>query len=1022
MPTMRRNPAGGVIDTTGMGRGAGVVRSPMAMQAFRRGGRVRGYQEGGEVDDDDQQPYQVAQATPDTMRGGGNADVIQDAVTRTLNPPVQEMYERLNPPKGSGSAYQDILNYQSMRNPRVRAAMDEGSQMPEDPGIRARRPPPVQQALRPGQAGAASLQEDSPVVPTLSDRLHGAMSAPFRKRRELGYQEGGYVDDEGLEDQGADDATIDPMAMVSGALNYGKKKYGIPSGDDQEMGFDDGGVVPTQPDQQEGNPNAIDPRQAMAYLAGDGAVSQEIAQALEQRVDPQGQLNPTQRAVAAIGVAPDDEAKFGLIQHYRTKYNGFAGAAKAALARGDMGEAAHQASLAMDSVPNGKRTQFAPAPGGLAMSERPAFGGGGGAPQQSPQQSFQDGGPVEEEDEEAALSRLQPQPQADPPDVPADAPTEDVPVQESLAGPAPMPRLSAPEAPQVLPAQAITQMLDAGFDAQLAKDERNPRIQQQGYTGKSRYGGANPEFTVGKDQSEPFRAPGAGLEGSEVDPTAAGGVVPVSGAPPATSAAPDPRTFAERIQAAPQATLGGVATELGNLAGAAKGVIQRAAPAGSLVRYALGEPYPEEYQAARAVPEGAAAAPAAPGAAVAAPVTAPVTPQGQEQRFRPAPSAARAAPPAPAEGAVIDEDRVNPFTGRVRAPVQGAFGSRQEAARLGGVVPTEEAMAARRPPGGGGARGGGDEGPGFPTYKTYDPRSSAEQMGVIPAAAKPGYQPPTKDSPEVLKPKYRNAQEAALAAHEAVRRQPNNFGNSTGTINVQTDPRSTAKDWLNRGGRAPNEEEAATERAQRRAAAAHPWVGKDASARDAMVASELKSDDALRKEIIKADAALDKQDRINQGWIDRERQRGLNAAEVAEAKNAAAMRREVFKARTKAVLQGESESGKRLRTLVQANPGILSPGNEFELKRQMGPGYNDLGIKTRDDIDAIAETIYGVGSPRAGGAPAAGGADNIAQAAKRGLTTGARAEHLGEDGLIYEYVVTSKGTWRRDPNVAGRSP
>jgi len=209
------------------------------------------------------------------------------------------------------------------------------------------------------------------------------------------FADGGYAEDDDYDSvagQGSDDATIDPMQYVTAALNYGKKKYGIPTDDDQ-MGFNDGGVVPTQPDEQVtggGNPAAgPDPRQAMAYLSGDGAVSAEVAQALEQRIDPQGQMNPTQRATAAIGVAPNDEAKFGLLQHYRSKFNAYAGATKAALNRGDLGEAARSATMAMDAVPNGQRTQFAPMQGGLAMMSKPAFARGGGRPQQ---QSFDDGG------------------------------------------------------------------------------------------------------------------------------------------------------------------------------------------------------------------------------------------------------------------------------------------------------------------------------------------------------------------------------------------------------------------------------------------------------------------------------------------------------------------------------------------------------------------------------------------------------------------------------------------------------
>lgn len=192
-----------------------------------------------------------------------------------------------------------------------------------------------------------------------------------------GFAGGGYVGD-----NPDDDYTVDPMQFVQSALDYGRRK--ITAGGDQ-MSFDEGGVVP---EQGMGNPNAIDPQAAMAYLAGDGAVSPEIAQALEQRIDPQGQMNPTQRAMTAIGVAPSDEARFGMLQHYRTKFNGFAAAAKAAMARGDQGEAARQATMALDAVPNGEHTQLAPAPGGFAVVSRPAIAKRGRT------RSYADGGEV----------------------------------------------------------------------------------------------------------------------------------------------------------------------------------------------------------------------------------------------------------------------------------------------------------------------------------------------------------------------------------------------------------------------------------------------------------------------------------------------------------------------------------------------------------------------------------------------------------------------------------------------------
>lgn len=222
----------------------------------------------------------------------------------------------------------------------------------------------------------------------------------------VAFEDGGEVEDGGEYASGTPEqdqsATIDPMALIKQAASFGRKKFGLPSNfttgeqdqsQPEQMGFEDGGMIPEeggeQPAQQGGG--MPDPRKALAYLTGDGAVSPEIANALEQHIDPQGQMDPAERTMAAISSAPSDEAKFGMMQHYRTRYNAYSAGAKAALDRGDIGGAAKHATEAFNNTPTGHKVRFAPAPGGVAVMASKL-----GQKQQQPQeQGFEAGGWVD---------------------------------------------------------------------------------------------------------------------------------------------------------------------------------------------------------------------------------------------------------------------------------------------------------------------------------------------------------------------------------------------------------------------------------------------------------------------------------------------------------------------------------------------------------------------------------------------------------------------------------------------------
>lgn len=142
------------------------------------------------------------------------------------------------------------------------------------------------------------------------------------------------------------------------------------------LSYADGGVIPDGSQQ----PQRGAPPQAMGYLMGAGAVGPEVAMALEQRIDPQGQMDPNLRKLQAISAAGNPQAAFGLMQHYRQKFNAYNAFARAA-ATGVPGKppdpraAAQAANQAYENVPDGKAYRFTPTPNGVAVHVSDLLGG-----------------------------------------------------------------------------------------------------------------------------------------------------------------------------------------------------------------------------------------------------------------------------------------------------------------------------------------------------------------------------------------------------------------------------------------------------------------------------------------------------------------------------------------------------------------------------------------------------------------------------------------------------------------------
>lgn len=170
-----------------------------------------------------------------------------------------------------------------------------------------------------------------------------------------------------------------------------------------DMGDPAANGMPPQPQTNQPTPqpgqtktNASAPPSMVGYAMGSDAVSPDIVQALEAKVDPQGQMDGSTRKLLAIASAPDQQTQWGMMQHYRQKFNAYASFARAALQGsqqkpGDPVAAAKAATQAFENVPDGTQTTFQPAQGGIQVHIHHLVGGKG-----NKSQGFDAGGDVED--------------------------------------------------------------------------------------------------------------------------------------------------------------------------------------------------------------------------------------------------------------------------------------------------------------------------------------------------------------------------------------------------------------------------------------------------------------------------------------------------------------------------------------------------------------------------------------------------------------------------------------------------
>jgi hypothetical protein len=295
-----------------------------------------------------------------------------------------------------------------------------------------------------------------------------------------------------------------------------------------------------------------------------------------------------------------------------------------------------------------------------------------------------------------------------------------------------------------------------------------------------------------------------------------------------------------------------------------------------------------------------------------------------------------------------------------------------------------------------------------------------------------------RDQLEPVRPdRIPSAQEAALTNFYKMQREggPNNFRDPTGTINVQTDPRSTARDFQNRAGRPPNEEEAELERIQRAAAAAHPWVGAGQKAREASVEAGIKRSDEDKKEITKQEiierragardlANLEKTDVLERGRTDRANKLAQDNLERDRQKQAAQMRVTQVRAKLSAASQAERDYLRHLDARIRADSSYARPENVGKLINSAAPIMRSLKLRPEEllqaaeiagSYDATSGTYdpkYGTGYGGPGGAaPAA----SEGGAYPEGIAVGTPVPY-NYKGKSHTYILGPDGKtmWRED--------
>ena len=203
---------------------------------------------------------------------------------------------------------------------------------------------------------------------------------------------------------GDNDGTVDPTAFLSqGYADGGDVTEGGDMSDPSAGGMPEApDAQPSQDPGQAGQAGMAGPVAAkmVGYLGGAEAVTPEIAQAMQQRVDPTGRMDPNSKTLLSIASAPQG-VQWGMMQHYRQKYD----ATKAfALAAGegtqgkppDINASTQAATQAHQNLPDGNNVVFSPHPQGVAVHVQPLTS--------SKTKGYADGGAVSDDEDTPLLT------------------------------------------------------------------------------------------------------------------------------------------------------------------------------------------------------------------------------------------------------------------------------------------------------------------------------------------------------------------------------------------------------------------------------------------------------------------------------------------------------------------------------------------------------------------------------------------------------------------------------------------
>ena len=336
--------------------------------AAARGGAIPSYDDGGSVDPTSTSTggyHNTANTTytPPAMADGGaipdNADSFDDAQSST---PALDPETMLN-------ASMDTLEYlrqkhglgQGMNTDQMRPSTNVEDNRQGAGSIDTGLPVSKQQA-----------NQTTPNINGPGSQTPGATPYPYNGAAPVvGFKDGGSVQklqDGGPPDDDSGGDTSPPDVGEEGDQQAAPEPQAPAP---QAPAAPAQGAIPATPDSSVGAVNADQSGQAtssiMSYIMGQGAVPPQQFAAAKQQADPHNQMNDTQKTMAAIASAPDQDQAAALMQAARADYNASKAHAAAAITTGNLNVSVTDANRAYNNVPDGNHIMFSPGKDGASV-------------------------------------------------------------------------------------------------------------------------------------------------------------------------------------------------------------------------------------------------------------------------------------------------------------------------------------------------------------------------------------------------------------------------------------------------------------------------------------------------------------------------------------------------------------------------------------------------------------------------------------------------------------------------------